>query len=90
MLKIAANPGLLRANIFLDMLTALGVTVLGAVLFVTLRKQNKKIALTALGLYILEVALLAEGLSTQPRGGLRWSLGGATKGKRRFAKLPAA
>ncbi|MBN2005401.1 MAG: DUF4386 domain-containing protein, partial [Anaerolineae bacterium] len=59
MLKIAANPGLLRANIFLDMLTALGVTFLGAVLFVTLRKQNEKIALTALGFYILEVALLA-------------------------------
>lgn len=59
MLKIAAHPGLLRANIFLDMLTALGVTFLGAVLFVTLRKQNEKIALTALGFYILEVALLA-------------------------------
>ena len=59
MLNIAANPGLLRANIFLDMLTALGVIFLGAVLFVTLRKQNEKIALTALGFYILEVALLA-------------------------------
>ena len=59
MLKIAANPGLLRANIFLDMLTALGVTFLGAVLFVSLKRQNEKIALTALGFYILEVALLA-------------------------------
>jgi hypothetical protein len=59
MLNIAANPGLLRASIFLDMLTALGVIFLGAVLFVTLRKQNEKIALTALGFYILEVALLA-------------------------------
>lgn len=59
MLKIAANPGLLRANIFLDMITALGVTFLGAVLFVTLKRQNEKIALTALGFYILEVALLA-------------------------------
>lgn len=59
MLKIAANPGLLRANIFLDMLTALGVTFLGSVLFVTLKRQNEKIALTALGFYLLEVALLA-------------------------------
>ncbi len=59
MLNIAANPGLLRGNILLDMLTALGVTFLGAVLFVTLRKQDEKIALTALGFYILEVALLA-------------------------------
>ncbi len=59
MLKVAANPGLLRANIFLDILTALGVTFLGVMLFLTLRKQNEKIALTALGFYILEVALLA-------------------------------
>ncbi len=59
MLKIAANPGLMRANILLDMLTALGVTFLGVMLFLTLRKQNEKIALTALGFYILEVALLA-------------------------------
>jgi hypothetical protein len=59
MLKIANNPGLLRANILVDMLTALGVTFLGVMLFITLRKQNEKIALTALGFYLLEVALLA-------------------------------
>jgi hypothetical protein len=41
------------------MLTALGVIFLGAVLFTTLRKQNEKLALTALGFYILEGALLA-------------------------------
>ena len=59
MLNIAANPGLLRANIFLDMLTALGVTFLGVMLFLVLREQSEKIALTALGFYLLEVALLA-------------------------------
>jgi hypothetical protein len=59
LIKIASHPVLLRANIFLDVLTALGVVFLGAVLFVTLRKQNEKIALTALGFYILEGALLA-------------------------------
>ncbi|MBN2004652.1 MAG: DUF4386 domain-containing protein, partial [Anaerolineae bacterium] len=59
MLKIAANPGLMRANILLDMLTALGVIFLGAMLFLTLRKQNEKMALTAFGFYILEVTLLA-------------------------------
>lgn len=59
MLKIANNPWLMRANILVDMLTALGVTFLGVMLFVTLRKQNEKMALTALGFYILEVALLA-------------------------------
>jgi hypothetical protein len=59
MLKIAENPNLLRVNILVDMLTALGVILLGAILFITLRKQNEKIALTALGFYILEGALLA-------------------------------
>jgi len=58
MLKIAENPNLLRANILVDMLTALGVVFLGAVLFITLRKQNEKVALIALGFYILEGALL--------------------------------
>jgi hypothetical protein len=56
---IADNPFLFRASIFLDMLTALGVIFLGAILFVTLRKENEKLALTALGFYILEGALLA-------------------------------
>lgn len=59
MLKIANNPSLMKANILVDMLTALGVTFLGAILFITLRKQNKKMALTALGFYLLEAALLA-------------------------------
>lgn len=59
MRKIAENPGLLQANVLMDMLTALGVIFLGAVLYITLRDQNEKIALTALGFYILEGALLA-------------------------------
>ena len=59
MIKIANNAWLMRVNILVDMLTALGVIFLGAILFVTLRKQNEKMALTALGFYILEGALLA-------------------------------
>ncbi len=59
LLKIASNAALLRANIIVDMLTALGVIFLGAMLFLTLRRQNEKMALTALGFYILEAALLA-------------------------------
>jgi hypothetical protein len=59
MLKIANNPTLIRTTILLDMLTSLGVIFLGAILFITLRKQNEEIALTALGFYILEGALLA-------------------------------
>ncbi len=59
MINIANNPLLMRASILVDMLTALGIIFLGAILFVTLRKQNEKIALVALGFYILEAALLA-------------------------------
>jgi hypothetical protein len=59
MIKISDNPSLMRANILLDMLTALGIIFLGAILFLTLRKWNEKMALTALGFYILEAALLA-------------------------------
>jgi len=59
LLKIASNPSMLRVNILFDMLTALGVIFLGAMLFITLRQQNEKMALTALGFYILEGALLA-------------------------------
>ena len=59
MLKIAENPAVLRINILVDMLTALGVIFLGAMLFLTLREQNEKMALVGLGFYILEGALLA-------------------------------
>jgi len=59
MLKIAKTPWLLRLNILVDMLTALGIIFLGAILFITLRKQNEKMALVALGIYIVEAALLA-------------------------------
>ena len=59
MITIANNAWLMRTNILVDMLTALGIIFLGAILFVTLRKQNEKIALVALGFYILEAALLA-------------------------------
>lgn len=59
MLKIAESPNLLRLNILLDMLTALGVIFLGATLFITLRKLSEKVALVGLGFYILEAGLLA-------------------------------
>lgn len=58
LIKIANNPALMTANILIDMLTALGIIFLGAMLFVSLRQQNEKIALVALGFYILEAALL--------------------------------
>lgn len=59
MVNIASNAWLMRANILVDMFTALGIIFLGAILFITLRHQSEKIALVALGFYILEAALLA-------------------------------
>jgi hypothetical protein len=59
LINIANQPGLMRVTILVDMLTALGIIFLGAMLFLTLRRQNEKIALVALGFYILEAALLA-------------------------------
>jgi hypothetical protein len=59
LVKIASQPALMRTNILFDVLTALGVIFLGAILFISLRKQNEKIAMTALCFYILEGALLA-------------------------------
>lgn len=59
MVNIANNPWLLRATVFGEMITAAGIIFLGAVLYVVVRKQNEKLALTGFGLYILEGALLA-------------------------------
>ena len=42
MIQITNNPGLMRANILVDMLTALGIIFLGAMLFASLRKENEK------------------------------------------------
>lgn len=59
MLGIASNPVFLRANVYADMLTALGVIFLGAMFYLTLRKQDGTVALTALGFYLLEAVLRA-------------------------------
>jgi hypothetical protein len=59
MTNFASNAMQVRAGILGDMVTALGIIFLGAILFVILRKQNEKMALVALGFYILEAVLLA-------------------------------
>ena len=59
MTNIANNTLQMRASIVGEMITAIGIVILGALLFVTLKKQNMKIALVALGLYLIEAALLA-------------------------------
>ena len=59
MTNIANNALQMRASIVFAMFTAIGVATLGVLLFVTLKKQSMKIALVALGLYLIEAALLA-------------------------------
>ena len=59
MTNIANNPLQMRASIVLTMITVMAIVMLGSLLFVTLRKVNGPIALVALGLYLIEVAVLA-------------------------------
>ena len=59
MTNISNNALQMRASIVGEMITAIGIVILGVLLFVTLKKQNMKIALVALGLYLIEAALLA-------------------------------
>ena len=59
MTNIANNALQMRASIVLTMVTAIGVAMLGALLYIVLHKQNKIIALVALVLYLIEAAILA-------------------------------
>ena len=59
MTNIANNVWLMKTYILVDMITALGVVFLGAILFIVLKKKNEIIALVALGFYVIAAALLA-------------------------------
>jgi len=59
MTTIANNAFLMRASIVGELITVVGIVMLGSLLFVTLKRQNGKIALVALGLYLMEAATLA-------------------------------
>ena len=59
MTNIAANVVQMRASIVIAMLTAIGVAILGTLMYVVLHKQNKNVALVALVLYLIEAAILA-------------------------------
>jgi hypothetical protein len=59
MINIAGNPMMMRLDIVGELISAMGIIFLGAVLFIVLRKQGEKMALTAFGFYILEAVLLA-------------------------------
>ncbi len=54
-----AKSSMVRGGILGDMITAIGIVALGALLFSQLREENHPIASIAFGLYILEAGLLA-------------------------------
>ena len=58
MTNISKNSWLIQVSIAIEMITAFGIVLLGVLLFLTLKKQDMKIALTALGLYLIEVAAI--------------------------------
>ena len=59
MTNIANHPLQMRAGIVFQMITAMGVVMLGIMLYITLKKQDRTIALVAMGLYVLEAAIFA-------------------------------
>lgn len=59
MANIAGNVWLMKTYILVDMIVALEIVFLGAVLFIVLKKKNEIIALVGLGFYIISAALLA-------------------------------
>ncbi len=59
MADIAANEWQLRASILGEMITATGIIALGVMLYTVLRGHGRNVAAVALGLYLVEAALLA-------------------------------
>jgi len=58
-INISNNLTQMRISILLALFTSVGIIVLAVLLFVVLHKQNKTIALVALGLYLAEAIILA-------------------------------
>jgi hypothetical protein len=59
MAEIAANEWQLRASIIGEMITAGGIVALGVMLYTVLRRHGHHVAGVALGLYVVEAAVLA-------------------------------
>ena len=59
MANVANNVVFARLSIFIELITAAGVIFLGAILYSTVRKQHRGLALTAFGLYVMEGVLIA-------------------------------
>lgn len=59
MTNIANNALQIRASIVVEMLTVIGIIMIGVLMYVILKKQDMKIAIVAMGLYLVEAAILA-------------------------------
>lgn len=59
MTHIANNVLQMRASILGEMIAIIGIVMLGSLLYLTLKEQNKKIALVARGLYLVTAAIIA-------------------------------
>jgi len=59
MIKISDNPTTMQMSIVAELITAIGIVLLAVLLYTTLKKQNKIIALWAFGLWIGEAIILA-------------------------------
>lgn len=59
MTNIANNALQLQASIVVEMFTVFGITTIGVLMYVILKEQDTKVATLALGLYIVEAAILA-------------------------------
>jgi hypothetical protein len=49
----------MQASIVVEMITAIGIVMLGCLLYATLKQQNTNVARVAMGLYIMEATILA-------------------------------
>ena len=59
MINIANHATQMRASIVGEMIAVMGIVMLGALLYLTLKMQNRKIALVAFGLYLVTAAIIA-------------------------------
>jgi len=59
MTNIANHATQMRTSIVGEMIAVIGIVMLGALLYLTLKNHNRKIALVALGLYLITAAIIA-------------------------------
>ena len=59
LVNISDNPTLMRTSIVVGLVTSIGIVVLAVLLYIVLHKQNKIIALVALGWWLAEAITLA-------------------------------